>query len=205
MYSAADHLDWPRTWRKLARKWTRGIRPILYTTTRTSNLSSAHGEHKLLLQQFIRNTFPHTITELMYEILIVCDVLKWKIRVACWFNVSSSSFLFCNHEYYCFIHVYQSRIGTFISYNTVKIQHFIHNVFQIILIIMHCASFYLFLAVIVCQFSPRIWKHNVWLVLCCWFIAFLYEALETNTVMSEGSMSATLSSTAVALNVLLLL
>lgn len=41
VYSAVDHLDWPRMWRKLASRWTRGIRPILNITMRTSNLSSA--------------------------------------------------------------------------------------------------------------------------------------------------------------------
>lgn len=43
--SAADRPDWPRTWRKLVRKWTRGIRPILNITMRTFKSSSAHGQH----------------------------------------------------------------------------------------------------------------------------------------------------------------
>lgn len=59
--SAAGHLEWPRTWRKRASRWTRGIRPILYITMRTSNGSSAvnhrrrdeplyAGEYELLQQ-----------------------------------------------------------------------------------------------------------------------------------------------------------
>lgn len=40
-FSAVDRRAWPRTWRNLARKWTRGIKPILYITMRISELSSA--------------------------------------------------------------------------------------------------------------------------------------------------------------------
>lgn len=38
--SAAGRPDWPKTWRKLVSRWTRGIRPISSITTRTSNLFS---------------------------------------------------------------------------------------------------------------------------------------------------------------------
>jgi len=51
--SAADHLDWPRTWRKLARRWTRGIRPISCITMRTSDLPLGVGRHAELLQQLM--------------------------------------------------------------------------------------------------------------------------------------------------------
>lgn len=36
VYSAVDHLDWPRMWRKPASRWTKGIKPILCITMRTS-------------------------------------------------------------------------------------------------------------------------------------------------------------------------
>lgn len=39
--SAVDHLDWPRMWRKLVSRWTRGIRLTSCITMRTSNWSSA--------------------------------------------------------------------------------------------------------------------------------------------------------------------
>lgn len=36
--SAVVLQDWPKMWRKLASRWTRGIRPISYITMKTSNL-----------------------------------------------------------------------------------------------------------------------------------------------------------------------
>lgn len=42
VYSAADHLDWQRAWRRPARRWTRETRPTSFITMRTFNVTSPH-------------------------------------------------------------------------------------------------------------------------------------------------------------------
>lgn len=46
--SAVDHLDWPRTWRKPARRWTSGTRPTLFITMRTFNSMLPHEGQELI-------------------------------------------------------------------------------------------------------------------------------------------------------------
>lgn len=106
--SAADHLDWPRTWRKLASRWTRGIRPILYITMRTSNSTWIQKERWATLRCTAavndRIQSHNTVQSQSQCRKFWFDIFKWKILVY-WLNVS----LFSYHEYY-FIYFNQSRM-----------------------------------------------------------------------------------------------
>lgn len=96
-YSAADHLDWPRMWRRPARKWTRRIRPTLYITMRTFNYYDSsylkmyvHTNHRALVCIFSPDDCS------MY-LLYVCYVIL-NVFTNCFYQLGGWNFYLIYHE-----------------------------------------------------------------------------------------------------------
>lgn len=146
-----DHLDWRRTWRKLASRWTRGIRLILYITMRTSNLTEGEMRH-----------FPLENTS--YCSSLGLSHVKWMCLLHIFILYSLMLMLYSSLTV-------KRHLISYIVYHTNT--GFYSQICQInfIMYALICSL----LAVIVCQVSLCFCCLNRLIFVCHWFLLLLYE------------------------------